>query len=349
MTRVLLALFLVNIVFIQKVCAYTANATVKSGEVIWKNAYPIEGSDTFTLSSWDSISNLLPTTEWSPASFATTMPTTMTLRGPNSTTVEVELKLIGMQYNIGGNPIPEESPGNPIGVGNVCQNSNTSGNIYSVSDESNSTCYVDKTLRYSASYNPFYFARPIFKVSEEELTAAFDGKEIGTYSGAVTAPFGYYYQTSSGAKTYRIINKSFSFQVNYIPSYLDSIIVTGDGVIEPEYNTSNMTASGKTSYDIEALGYFVDGLELALPQEKFTLTESKYGTEIPITLNCDICNDPELVEAGVKKVDSTIITPVDSPESIKFKLDVSYSNISAEDIETGKYSGTVILLFREVI
>lgn len=323
--------------------ANTLNGKITGGDLQWANAMP-EG-EFLTLSTWQPIANMPTTVEWVPGTFTSALPEQMTLNG-TSGEVTVPIKVVGLSYNIGGNEIPTESAENNIAATSCSQYQNY-GSVISLADSTTNQCVYPYSLVQNGNFTPFYFVRPIVSIDDTAFVEAFADVDSGNYSGSITLPMGYYYKTGSGVQTYRLFSMSFSIGINYISSFLSDVEIDGDGFIEPEYNTTERTVSGTTRFDVTALGSFSNGLSVEFPQETFELTHSQFDVSIPLNITCDLCNDVEIAQNGERLVSDTVIDTGASSNEILFSFDVGYDNISAEDIESGAYSGDIVVIFKE--
>ncbi|MEZ9934641.1 hypothetical protein AB4385_25490, partial [Vibrio sp. 10N.261.49.C12] len=91
-----------------------------------------------------------------------------------------------------------------------------------------------------------------------------------------------YYYENDGIMTYRNINEVMLFSFDYQPVQLDSVFVSGDGVMTPVYDTIGKRITSTTSFDITANGYFNDGIVLTMPLQSYELVNSSNpGVVIP--------------------------------------------------------------------
>lgn len=326
----------------------TLNINVEGQRLRLDNAIALGGSS-YTLSDWTIASGLTSTERFLPGAYLSSKPNEITLTGPTGDTVQVPIALKGVQYNVSSNSYTRNDSQL---VSPTCATSQLSGNIVTLSDNSTQNCSANFSLDYSASITPFYFYRPTFEIDSAALLIALQGQEKGIYTTTIVADVRYYYQSSGGALTYRILPDVFTVKLDYVPNSLESIDVMGNGVLEPTYDTTNHTVSADTTFNVTALGTFSTGLAMTLLSDDFKLTSNTGDTEIPYTIECTSsrCKDRTWVENGVNKLANNETSYVlDTPTSIiNFDLNVSYNDIPSTDVESGTYTGNFTVMFEEL-
>ncbi|MGI9949115.1 hypothetical protein [Vibrio hyugaensis] len=326
----------------------TLNIIVEGQQLRLDNAITLGGSS-YTLSDWTVASGLAPTVRFLPGAYLANKPNEVTLTGPTGATINAPIALNGVQYNVSSNAYVRNdtqlmSP--------TCTTSQLSGNIVTLSDSSVQNCSADFSLDYSTAVTPFYFYRPTFEMDTSALLNALQGQDKGLYTTTIPADVRYYYQSSGGALTYRVLSDVFTINIDYVPNSLESIDVSGDGVLEPVYDTANHTVSAETTFNITAIGTFSTGLSMTLLTHDFKLTSSTGESEIPFSIECPSsnCEDQIWVEDGVNRLtnDETSYV-VDAPTStINFDLNVNYQDIPSTEVESGTYSGSFTVMFEEL-
>lgn len=350
--------------------AYTLNLSVKGNQITFDNAYQTDSSDIYTLSDWQPIGNLTPTNSWQP-DMMTSSATEFKLTGPSGTEVIVPIKIVGAEYNIGGNSSISTSPA--IVSGSSCGTSTLSSdaiqfkttNLPSNAGFSFGECVSDKSYQTDKVVQPFYFLRPDFHIDTDGLISALSkaGSPVpGQYSGSIPVSLRYYF-IENGTLTYRVLpSGTFNVRINYIPEVLTEIIADSRKDIIPTYNTSSHTASGETIFNVIANGYFQSGIKMTFQDRAYNLTQVTddsdpdnviYGeSEIPYYIRCDACSVASIVENGVlqENAKSPVEYEIEGPlESFSFNLKVGYENISAETVNTGMYMDTFTILFEEIL
>ncbi|MCX2789527.1 hypothetical protein [Vibrio sp. Sgm 5] len=345
MTRSLYLLFLLTSPLAQSA---TLNISVEGQQLRLENAMSL-GGNSYTLSDWTVASGLTPTDRFLPSAYLTNKPDEVTLTGPTGATIQVPIALKGVQYNVSSNSYvrndtPFASP--------TCATAQLSGNTVTLADSSTQNCSADFSLDYSATVTPFYFYRSKFNMDTTAVLSALKGQEKGLYTATIPADIRYYYQSSGGALTYRVLADVFTVNIDYVPNSLESIDVSGDGVLDPVYDTANHTVSSETTFTVTATGTFSTGLSMTLLTNDFKLASNTGETEIPFSIECrsSYCEDRVWVDNGVNKLTNDRTSYViDAPTNIiNFDLNVSYNDIPSTDVESSMYSGSFTVMFEEL-
>ena len=328
--------------------AATLNINIEGQQVRFENAITLGGNQ-YTLSDWSIANGLTTTSQFLPSAFVTDKPDTMTLTSNAGQSVQAAIAVNGLQYNTASNPYTR---GDNKFVTPTCSQSQLSGNIVTLGDSDTQNCSANFSLEYSQSVTPFYFYRPTFNIDTTSLLNSLQGQAKGMYTATIPADIKYYYRSSGGALTYRILPDVFTVNIDYTPNSLESIDVSGNGVLSPVYDTTNHTVSAQTTFNITAIGQFSTGLSMTLLTNKFELTSASGNTSIPYSIHCNEanCEDTDWVKNGVNQLDNNQTSYViQSPSSvINFDLNVNYQNIPSTDVETGTYSGNFTVMFEEL-
>ena len=328
--------------------AATLNINIEGQQVSFENAITLGGNQ-YTLSDWSIANGLTTTSQFLPSAFVTDKPDTMSLTNNAGQNIDIQIALKGLQYNVSSNFYMVD---HSELVAPICSTSNLSGNIVTLYDNDTQNCSADFSLEYPQSITPFYFYRPTFDIDTTSLLNALQGQEKGVYTATIPADIKYYYQSSGGALTYRILPDVFTVNIDYTPNSLESIDVTGHGVLSPVYDKTNHTVSAQTTFNITALGQFSTGLSMTLLTNEFKLKSASGETSIPYSIKCNEanCEDTDWVKNGVNQLDNSQTSYViQSPSSvINFDLNVNYQNISSTEVETGTYSGNFTVMFEEL-
>lgn len=328
--------------------AATLNGSLTGNTLTWLNGMS-QGSN-ITLSNWQLVSNLQPTTEWVPGTFMGTPPATLTLLGNTGQSVEIPMQIVGLQYNLG------QASGRfsisaiaPPGY-NTCGTSDQGGGIATVIGE---RCLAAKSYQASSAYTPFQFARPVIALDDAALVSAFQAARVGSgqYTGTVMVSPAYGFRSPTGNWTYRkAMAVPVTLSLRYEAAMLSDITVSGSGVIPAQYDTRNHTVSGSTRYDVTAEGYFTDGLKLTFEDNmdgEYALNpQSGSGKAIPYDIDCGLCSDSNVVTNGVLNLSRGETQVLGTGSTLRFSFDISY-NISAADIESGNYDDVFIVYFEE--
>ncbi|HIF9373546.1 TPA: hypothetical protein ACX6RV_001404 [Photobacterium damselae] len=316
--------------------AFTLTGKITGSRIQWENSIPYDGDA--TLSTWAPQAGLPTTKLWRPGFLAAQPPSNINLSGPGGF-VETQLEITGIEYNLGG-VLPKKTN---VSTGSVCDSTSKSGNIVKIKSN-NKICLSSVELENSNSIMPFYFLRPIFSIDEDALLKSFEGKAEGNYVGSVPVTIRYYFKEDSGVFTYRNITTKFDIRIYFVPSFITNVLVNGNGILEPKYDTISHTVSSNTSFDIVSIGYFNNGLKVSFPNRDYLLKKGEYS--IPYSISCTgSCSNQFIVSEGRVKYNSTIISPDNANKIAKFKLNISYDDIQASSVTSGKYSDSFTLLF----
>lgn len=320
--------------------AFTLNGSIANGRVVWDNLVLSHGQH--TLSTWTPLTGLTPTTRWRPGFMASPqLISSITLvNGGNS--ISLPLLLTGIEYNTGSNSIADVTSSPPM---TLCDNNIASGNVIQLVGAWN--CSYDKLISNSISKTPFFFLRPLFSIDSNAVLTGFEGKPEGNYTGVMPISIRYFYYTASGALTYRDIRQSFSVQIRHKPSYISSVTLSGSGLLVPTYNKSAKTVSAMTTFQVNAAGHFDKGMKMMLQDRNYHLNSQNLNNVIPYSIKCSgaACSNFLLVTAGSLKVPSLILNAVGDKSRVDFILDISYENIAATNIESGRYTDSFTILF----
>lgn len=314
------------------------------------------GAGMYTTTRWYIEQNVPTVTTWQPGTFQTkTRPLVIKV---GSSYKEIPISVIGVNYrtNIGGTSSSFSVVDGALASGvTVCSDGDTlrtNATEFHLRQGSSETggepCVSSKYIVNSEERNPFYYLKPVFEIDSNKVKNAFNDLPPGVYRGSIIVPFRYYYKSQSNVVTYNTITRTLNFEIDYQVRGLSIISVVGDGNIIPTYNKTKKTVSGSTDFNITAQGELNNGLSIKIKNpttEDFVLKSSQGFKPIKYSISCSGCSDSSLVNAGnVVKSDTKINT---SGSPINFKISVSYSDISSNDVETGKYSDSFTLIFEE--
>lgn len=329
--------------------AATLNGVLEGGELRWTNGQ-LQG-DYIALTNWTPMNNgLVPTDEWVPGTFLGTPASTITFSGPGGD-VSVSMTVAGLNYALGQSSQHFTERGDPMPGLSPCSISKQSATVEliganCVAKDSYKTDSVDK------KYTPFQFIRPILEADSDAIVQAFRDAELtsGTYTGMLVVQPVYYFKSPTGSWTYRTAKSVVTtVRIRYEAASLENLIVRGDGVIPPEYDTLNHRVSGKTYFDVLATGYFTEGVVLTLDDIPYELEyESDNSITIPYSITCvGNCEHTDLVSSGKLSNESTIITGGEN--RVHFRLRVHYDNIEVNQVETGQYNDQFVIYVEEAL
>lgn len=345
-----LILFALSLIFSASSYALTVNITVKGENIRYENSRDW-GRGYYVSTASEIFSRLEPTNKWVPAMLQVNKVATLT--GPASEQAEVQVIVHGLEYDWGSLSYSTGFNGNLGLEAGLCSNT-TGSSVATIINNSLSSCISSAALENKAGDEniPFYFVRPIFEI--KNLLAALKGKPEGVYTGSVRVPFRYYFYNNMSILTYRNLSFNLTFQVNYLPEAFTSLIVTPEngGVMPPQYGSG--TVKGETRFNIETLGYFNTGIKMKFDTSKdYSLThDTQTEKKIPYYVHCDTCEDKVIVGDNGKVTTSVlnnagvILAPVGSDKTrINYNLTVGYSDKTVNEVVTGGYSDSFVVIF----
>ncbi|NVJ56722.1 MAG: hypothetical protein HWE19_10230 [Vibrionaceae bacterium] len=345
-----LILLALGFIFSASSSALTINISVKGQNVRYENSRDW-GSGYYVATTSEIFSSLEPTKKWIPAMQQVNK--NVTLTGPSSEQTTVQVLVQGLEYDW-GSLSNSTAINDKLGLeSGYCSNSTTSS-MTKILNNSMSSCISSAAIiSKSGSENiPFYFVRPIFEI--KKLLEALKGKAEGVYVGSVKVPFRYYFYNSMSILTYRNLSFNLTFQVNYLPETFTSLIVTPEngGVMSPQYGSG--TVKGETRFNIETLGYFNTGIKMKFDTSKtYSLThDTQTEKKIPYYVHCDTCEDQVIVgdngnvTTSVLNNAGVVLAPIGSDKTrINYNLTVGYSDKTVNEVVTGGYSDSFVVIF----
>ncbi|PSW16847.1 hypothetical protein C9I98_20035 [Photobacterium sanctipauli] len=344
--------------------AATLNGTLEGGTLRWQNGY-FDGSY-LTLSNWQPVNGLQPTSEWVPGSFKSQPSTEITLTN-GSDSVVTPLEVVGLDYGLGQASSVFASRGSPSFSGpSTCAVSEQQATTERVVGANCIASDSYQTESQSVMYTPFQFTRPVLDADNAAIAQQFmdEGVGSGLYSGTVHVNPAYYFKSPTGTWTYhQVLSVPITVRIRYEAARLEGIEVVGTGIMPALANDQNQTVSGEAYYDITASGFFTQGLKLSF-EEKFYEMEW-CGSEpnavcdnpsadktLPYSVDCISCGDESgpIVSNGVlQPVDGELIVGSgNTTNEIRFRLKTHYF-AGADDIETGQYAGEFTVYFEEAL
>ncbi|WP_227742451.1 hypothetical protein [Vibrio owensii] len=278
---------------------------------------------------------------WSAGSLPAVAASSITLRGGlnNESSDPIPVSISGVQYNTTGIDFVEETNT----YGGSCTTDEVQLPLISVDGIG---CISSTKLSVAVPTSPFILFRPMFSIQEMDIVNALAGRAEGNYSASVPITVRYYYENTSGIATYRNISDVMIFSFNYEPVEIaDLVILDGDGVMEPSYDTANRRVSAQTNYKLEAQGYFNNGVVLTMPNQVYELVNAiSPESTIPYNITCNECSSPELVNEGVLLEQETYIGEGSGVQTnLPFNLSFDY-DVEGEPLVSGEYTDTVTIM-----
>ena len=203
---------------------------------------------------------------------------------------------------------------------------------------------------------PFYFLTPVFDVSEAAFIQVFkDNKAVeGNYSGILNFTLRYYYFTAQGILTWRSILQQLAIQIYYKPDFLENVVLSPSVfVIKPEYSVKGKVSGTAKYINVSATGYFTTGLKMTFTAGAGSVFQmAGLGSNIiKYFIKCALCDQKIIVDNGNLHADVTsntgvVTVPVGpNPNKIDFKLSVGYNAQEYDNVVTGSYTGSFIVIF----
>lgn len=361
-----LIFFLTILIFISTAShAATVNARITGKVLSWDNAIPISGgfsgSQRYKLSTSSSFSTLAPANSWIPGIIQDTgldTVKTITLNGPSGS-ITAPIEVVGVVYDTGGRAIGSGSSdlGNQFSSFTGC-NVVLSGSTVRVTKSTTNGTLKCVGQKYDAGgKTPFLFLTSVFDVNEAKFIQAFkDNKAIeGSYSGFITLNIRYYYIQTNGQLTFRNIPQQLAIQVYYIPDYLEDVALSPSMlVIDPDYSVKGKVSGVAEDVSVSVTGFFTKGLQMTFTAGAGSAFQmaGPDNKVIKYFIKCTQCDQNTIVSNGSLHADVTgnnglVTVPVGSnANKIDFKLSVGYDSQDYDDVSTGNYTGSFIVIFR---
>ncbi|ABS06754.1 hypothetical protein [Shewanella baltica] len=320
------------------VVSNTAHSATVSGKLIgqnlqWYSAISTSNTNTLKPAQWIISGNISPGTMFTQQSITTSGSGNIELRNASGEVVSTTLTISGSEYvspnatsllsNNGDTTITMSGSNisaSGVGVGNhVVQLSTASGN----------------------ASTPFTHYRPLFRLPN--IVKDFKGKPAGTYVGNSTVVLTYNY-VRNDITISNTITGTLVFEIEYVPSVIDSIVFQeNDKIIEIVYNL-NGTVSGEVDFNGKATGIFPNGLNIEALSSLYSFSlQNVSGDRIPYDITCITCNT-NLVSNGNKLLENGIISNINN--NIDLVIKIGFSNIILSEITDGLYTDTVTLMFK---
>ena len=328
--------------------------------VVWNNAAANSyfGSHAISPSAW-TIAQEQPTAEWYPATMDNQPSNTVSFvnhsTGESFTTT---LELLGVEYNLGSSAsyFTSKDYGANVGMGvaNECAVANISGSSAKVGQES-TLCVSRMGYTATSRIEPFKFYRPAFSLPDISNDVFSAPVGSGTYTASINLSPTYFFTSQTGTMTYTRVPETLIITVDYQAAILESLMVLGDGNIEPQYDTVTKRISGTTRYDVSLSGTLPTGVIMT-----FSPTSGDYELinidnsleKIPYTITCAIgCESPDkvIVQDGVLNTasfpDSEVITVNGEGSN---KVDVAYDvsfDVDGNALSSGNYQGSFNVVY----
>ncbi|PQJ71376.1 hypothetical protein BTO01_08865 [Vibrio jasicida] len=340
MNKYLYSLSLIAIASLNTELAYASNnitAKVVGSEVTWMNANVVGGEVVQQIWQPSSSFNLLPVHSWNP-SFQKSPTSTLTFSSTTGVQVTAAFQHTGIQFSTASPFISVENKSNSCGY------ESSAGGQFILRDDS--TCRASYDLNATRKYKPFDFYRSSYKL--DNLVDAFKAANAptGIYYAAVSLPVTYYMKYGT-ATTYQTYNDTTVFTIDYKPSFISAVDVTGDGIFSLSYDTGNHSVAGTTTYEVSISGHIEPGIKMQFfssgTADKFELEHTTSSDVIPYSLACSRCVNSNIVEAGELKQTTSKIPFVG--KTLDFDLVFSFEELYFGDVDEGDYRDAVTVRF----
>ncbi|MCW8335439.1 hypothetical protein [Vibrio paucivorans] len=332
--------------------AATLNGVIEGQSLRWQNAQ--QQGEWLTLTNWQPISGIEPTSEWIPGTFMTQPGSEIILSNSNGEQVQIPFTVAGLEYGLGqAADVFSLVPNGYLG-GAVCADSELSATSAKVVGAQCVANQAYKTASSSLMYTPYQFVRPIYETNSEDIIAAFRDAGVGSgqYVGTTMVSPAYMFKSPTGTWTYRQASSvPMTVSLRYIAANLESVEVQGDGIIEPTYDTVNYTVSGETYFHVTAKGNFVQGVKLSFDDVDYSMEAGiDEALPLPYSISCIECEDTNVVNEGVLQLhDGETVVGKEQNESVSFKLRVHYDDVAGDRLETGQYRGEFNVYFEAAL
>jgi len=327
-------MFFRNLILIMLfVVSNTAHSATVSGKLIgqnlqWYSAIST-GNNTLKPAQWIISGNISPGTMFTQQSITTSGSGNIDLTNASGEVVSTRLIISGSEY---------VSP-------NAKSLSYNNGDTTITMSGSNITAsgvgVGNNVVELITASTPFTHYRPLFSLTN--IVNDFKGKPAGIYFGNSTVVLTYNY-VRNGITISNTITGTLVFEIEYVPSVIDSIeFEDANKNIEIVYNL-NGTVSGEVDFNGKAKGIFPNGLNIeALSSIHSFSLKNGSDDRIPYDITCITCN-AKLVSNGNKVLQNGIINNFNN--NIDLVLRIGFSNILLSDITDGLYTDTVTLMFK---
>ncbi|MGR5366458.1 hypothetical protein [Photobacterium damselae] len=317
--------------------------TLTGDTIKWNNAYQDNGDIIQTTWQLGSKLNLLPVREWTPAISRYISPTNdIVFKSSNmpssSHGVSVEFYHVGIEFK-------SSAPFSIVDNGSsTCSMDDVSAGYVSLREYLLSSCQSGYSFLNSKKYRPFDFYRLIFKFGD--IATAFKGKPSGIYHATINIPIKYIVKFGSTV-SYEIRNETVTFIINYTASFLDDVLIKGDGVMALDYDTDEHSVKGKTKFKVSVRGHLANGLKMSFKssnvEKDFSLEHTVSKKRIPYSLRCNRCDETQVILDGRMLNDSALIS---SPfDRLDFNLDFYFNKMYFNKVDKGEYLDEITIRF----
>ncbi|HHP0450290.1 TPA: hypothetical protein ACRZZH_003129 [Vibrio harveyi] len=199
----------------------------------------------------------------------------------------------------------------------------------------------------------FKVIKPVFSLESKKLSDFLITNKIesGRYRASLPLAYQYRVQYAKNAIwTYEVRTFVFNIEIDYTGRALNSISVSGDGVIIPSYSSNKTEVIGETSFNVRAEGMMPDGISMRFLDQRRDYNLKMESFEIPYSIACKdtqsgICKTKAIVQNGkyIAKDEKLLVVPTKGNETdFTFELMVNYSS---GYIKSGTFTDTFVVMF----
>lgn len=267
---------------------------------------------------------------------------TLVLSGAG-TTVSVPLTIEGISYRLTSNAL--------MGGRTGSASTSMSGTSVVVMGAGNATVTL------STLSTPFSHYRPMIKSIDARVwLAAFEaaGAGKGIYQGVINYSILYDYTRDNVLVRY-IVPATLVVSLDYNPAQLNTVDVTGSGIIQPQYyGYPERLVRGSMQYTINATGLFPNGVMVGLKglTPHYQLLSKSASPQIGIDYSVECTNGCDgatsIITDGAPDIDSLanrLTIRSANNTSAQAIITVSFSDKKLSELEGDVYTGTFVLLF----
>lgn len=340
----LLRIFMVAVMMIPLVSyGSTLTGELKGNNWRWISAVPSSGNSAHIVPSRWNITNSLPPATEVVLGGATDTNEKVVALSSGGASINLPVSVVGFEYNLGD--LSSKFQDGEVQTGTLCDMYGSLSSFVGLAGSS--SCVSQKSYKIPSELNsatPYAFVRPIIKFpNSASITSAFAGKPQGKYVGSVSVSSFYdYYIPGTSIRTRNYSVDVVNIEIDYESSFISRVTLFGNSEI-PSLNDKDNTVSGYGKFKIDAEGWFSNGLNISLlPSRSVYEMQGPLFTKIPYSINCVGCAHHQLVESG-SVINKNTSAPGSSTTNIKFDIDVSFTDVDLETLESGFYSDDFIL------
>ncbi|HIF9084882.1 TPA: hypothetical protein ACX6NQ_001726 [Photobacterium damselae] len=320
----------------------TITADLVGDQIRWHNASYSNNDVVQSVWQLGNKLNLLPVTYWVPALSRYSSSKEITFKSASLPGIDINVAFehVGIEYKTAAPfNISENGKGS-------CSSDEVSKGYVSLREYGKSECQSNSFFSSSKKYKPFDFYRSIFKFTN--LESAFSSKKVpsGTYYASVSIPIKYLVKYGA-TESFEVRSRTITFIINYTASFLDDVLIRGDGVMALDYDTDAHTVKGKTKFRVSVRGHLENGLKMSFISSNegrdFSLEHKVSKKRIPYSLLCDKCEDNQVILDGKMLKDFAIIPS--TFDDLDFNLKFYFNKMFFNKVDKGEYLDEVTIRF----